>query len=143
MKKLTICKVATLFFGFLAIGMYIPMDPVSVYIRVGHMIGDIFGLLSAIFGTQWVVYQRRQDEKSAKFSPMPWFRSLLSFAFLSLSVSIKTNAQINYYANFSNIFNMYSGQCITIVGVDADKVNTVYYISRSLFREKNQENFTK
>lgn len=66
MRKLTFCKSATLFFGLLAVGVLTRLDSVNGYLRHGDMLGAALGLLSAIFGSQWVEYQRRQDEVTAK-----------------------------------------------------------------------------
>ena len=128
MKKLTVCKSATLFFGLLAVSALTRLDSVIGYLRHGDMIGAALGLLSAIFGSQWVHYQQRQDEVSAKPAWPGWLRYLLFSSLLLLIPSAETQAQpTNYIVNTSNIIPVNGGQYNTIVGVDAGKVNTGYY----------------
>lgn len=83
MKKLTICKSATLFFGILAVGILTRLDSVTGHLRHGDLIGAGLGLLSAIFGSQWVEYQRRSRFKNLSL--------LLIGSLLNLSVEAQNN----------------------------------------------------
>ncbi|WP_373331270.1 hypothetical protein [Salmonirosea aquatica] len=121
MKKLTICKSATLFFGLLAVGLLTRLDSVNEHLRHGDMIGAALGLLSAIFGSQWVEYQRRQEEASARPIWPGWLRYLL-FSGLLLILSAETQAQTNSIVKTSHIFTVNTGQPNTMVGIDAGKV---------------------
>ena len=61
MKKLTICRIATILCGLLTIAIYSMPDMTTGHLPNSKLIGVALGLLSAIFGTQWVGYQKRQD----------------------------------------------------------------------------------
>ena len=62
MKKLLVCKLATLFFGFLAIGFFAKMQTVALYLYHGDLLGAALALLSAIFGSQWIEYRKRMGK---------------------------------------------------------------------------------
>jgi len=62
MKKLLICKLATLFFGFLAVGVFAKLQTVALYLHHGDLLGAALALLSAIFGSQWIEYGKRIDK---------------------------------------------------------------------------------
>ena len=66
MKKLIVCQIATILCGLLAIVIYIRPDAI---IGNGHnhkLMAEAFGLLSAIFGTQWIEYQKRTNKTSVQ-----------------------------------------------------------------------------
>lgn len=78
MKKLIICKYATCFFGLLAVWVLTGPDTVAVYEGIpGNIMGAGLVLLGGIFGSQWVEYQRRQDEVSNLPTWPGWLRHLL------------------------------------------------------------------
>ena len=61
MKKLLVCKLATVLFGVLAVGVFSRSELVLLHLRYGDLLGASLALVSAIFGTQWVEYQKRMD----------------------------------------------------------------------------------
>ncbi len=62
--KLLLCKLATVFFGVLAVGVLSRSDLVILHLRHGDMLGVALALLSAIFGAQWIEYRNRADAAS-------------------------------------------------------------------------------
>ncbi|MFD2934867.1 hypothetical protein [Spirosoma flavum] len=67
MKKLLVCQTATILCGLLAIAIYFRPDILLIGSGRNHkLIGEAFGLLVAIFGTQWVEYQKRLNKKSVQ-----------------------------------------------------------------------------
>ena len=59
--KLFLCKLATVLFGVLAVGILARLHTVALHLHHGDMLGAALALLSAIFGTQWIEYQKRMD----------------------------------------------------------------------------------
>ncbi|MEO6286003.1 MAG: hypothetical protein ABIO93_21615 [Dyadobacter sp.] len=61
MKKLIICKLAYLFFRFLAVSVFAKFQTVALYLQHGDLLGAALALVSAIFGSQWTEYRQRMD----------------------------------------------------------------------------------
>ncbi len=59
MKKRNVCKVATIGCGLLSIAFSTHVDAPAMPGLCSQPIGLMLGLLSAIFATQWIEYQRR------------------------------------------------------------------------------------
>ncbi len=64
--KLLLCKLATLLFGVLAVGILARLHTVALYLHHGDMLGAALALLSAISGTQWIEYRKRSDITPAR-----------------------------------------------------------------------------
>ena len=77
MKKLTLCRIATILCGLLAIAIHSRPEMTIGHLPNGKLIGAALGLLGAIFGTQWVEYQKRQDAASTQPGWPTWVRRLL------------------------------------------------------------------
>jgi hypothetical protein len=95
MTKRTICKTATILFGLLAIALYAIPDITNGQVFAGQLARAALGLLSIIFGTLWVDYQKRQEALSAQPGWPIWVRRLLFSSSLFLSV-LAANAQTNW-----------------------------------------------
>lgn len=67
--KLFLCKLATLLFGVLAIGVLSRSELVMAHLRHGDMLGASLALLSAISGTQWIEYRKRTDATTSPPNP--------------------------------------------------------------------------
>lgn len=59
MKKLIVCQAATTLFGLLAFVIYFRPELLLGNVSNYKLIAAAFGLLSAIFATQWIEYQKR------------------------------------------------------------------------------------
>ena len=67
--KLLLCKLATLFFGVLAVGILSKLQTVALHLHHGDMLGASLALLSAISGTQWIEYRKRTDRTTSPPNP--------------------------------------------------------------------------
>ena len=97
MKKLTFCKTATVVSGLLAIAIYARPEMNIEQGQHDELAGAALGLISAIFGTQWVEYQKRQDAASNHPGPPAWVRWLL-FSFLFGLTMMNATAQTTWTA---------------------------------------------
>jgi|GEM_PF-2696160 len=77
MNKRNVFRLTTLLTGLLAIGVSLPTNSVSGSWPHGTHTGTALGLLSAIFATQWIEYQKRQDAVSPQPGWPGWLRRLL------------------------------------------------------------------
>jgi len=66
MKKLIVCQAATILCGLLAIALYCRTDGLAGDGYNHKLIREAFGLLSGLFATQWVEYQKRFRKNSAQ-----------------------------------------------------------------------------
>ncbi|GAB4054078.1 hypothetical protein GCM10028810_61440 [Spirosoma litoris] len=66
MKKLLVCQTATTLFGVLAVVVYVRPELIVENLHNHKLIAEAFGLLSAIFATQWIEYQKRLDKHSVR-----------------------------------------------------------------------------
>ncbi len=92
MMKRIVCKTATLLFGLLAIIIHSIPEAINGQVPDGKLIGAALGLLSAIFGSQWVEYQKRQEAVSTQAAWPIWVRRLL-FSSLVLLTAMTANTQ--------------------------------------------------
>ena len=97
MKKLILCRTATTLCGLLAIATHSRPDMTIGHLPTGKLMGAALGLLSAIFGTQWVEYQKRQDAVSTQSGWPAWVRRLLFSSLLCLT-GLTASAQTNWTA---------------------------------------------
>ncbi len=67
--KLLLCKLTTILFGVLAVGVLSRSDLMMVHLQHGDMLGAALALLSAIFGTQWIEYRKRTDATTSLSDP--------------------------------------------------------------------------
>ncbi len=95
MKKLIICKTATILCGLLAIVSQYKPELTTGPLPHANLIGLALGLLSAIFGTQWIEYQKRLDMTSVQPGLPTWIRRLLFSSLLVLTV-LTANAQTTW-----------------------------------------------
>ncbi|GAB4014412.1 T9SS type A sorting domain-containing protein [Spirosoma koreense] len=95
MKKLILCRTATILCGLLAIAIHVKPDMSVDYLLNHKLMGATLGLLSAIFGTQWIEYRKRQDAVSSQPGWPSWIRRLLFSSLLGLT-GLTANAQTNW-----------------------------------------------
>lgn len=77
MNKRNVCRLATVLSGLLAIVIHTRIEPVIWQWPTNKLMGAALGLFSAIFGTQWIEYQKRQDAVSSQPGWPGWLRRLL------------------------------------------------------------------
>ncbi|MBC3788759.1 hypothetical protein [Spirosoma utsteinense] len=77
MKKRNLCKLLTLSCGLLALILHIATDFINWAGHDARPIGIALGLVSAIFGAQWVEYQKRLDATASQPGWPVWLRRLL------------------------------------------------------------------
>lgn len=91
MNKLILCRTATILCGLLAITFLTRPDT-----STGHhdkLTGAALALISAIFGTQWGEYQKRQEATSTRLNKGSRLRRL--FGGLPGMTVLTTNVQMN------------------------------------------------
>jgi hypothetical protein len=77
MNKRILCKMLTLLCGLFALSFALVPNFVLGHGHEARPIGIALGLLSAIFGAQWVEYQKRLDASSDQPGWPGWLRRLL------------------------------------------------------------------
>ncbi|MVM29138.1 T9SS type A sorting domain-containing protein [Spirosoma sp. HMF4905] len=82
MNKLIVCQISTILCGLSAIVIHSRADMVSN----SKLIGAALGLLSAIFGTQWIEYRKRQDVGAAQSGWSAWIRRFLFSCLFGLTM---------------------------------------------------------
>ena len=97
MKKLFVCKIATILFGLLAIAIQYKPELTMGYVPHANLIGAALGLLGAIFGSQWIEYRKRLEVTSVQPGFPTWIRRLL-FSSLVLLTAVTANAQTTWTA---------------------------------------------
>lgn len=95
MNKRNVCRTATLLCGLLAILIHTQSDTGLSPWPTNKLMGAALVLLSAIFGTQWVEYQKRHDATSDQPGTPAWLRRLL-FSSLLLLTMTGANAQTTW-----------------------------------------------
>ncbi len=71
------CRLATILCGLVAIGLSSQLGLVTWPWPENQPVGLVPGLLSAIFGTQWIHYQKRLDTALNRSHWPGWLRRLL------------------------------------------------------------------
>ncbi|CAN5159328.1 hypothetical protein BH09BAC4_BH09BAC4_05180 [soil metagenome] len=130
MKKLTVCRTATILCGLLAIAIHAKPDMTIVHLSNHKLIGAALGLISAIFATQWIEYKKRQDAVSTQPGWSGWVRRLLYCSLLGLTV-LTAGAQTNWTAqpqlpNRYSLFDMAygAGRYVTVGDYGLVRVST-------------------
>lgn len=77
MEKRNVCRMATILFGLFAIAISIRVDMVTWQWQDDKPMGAVLGLISVIFATQWIHYQKRIDSTTSQPSVPNWLRRLL------------------------------------------------------------------
>ncbi|GAB3800799.1 hypothetical protein GCM10028819_26820 [Spirosoma humi] len=95
MKKLILCRIATILCGLLAVVIHAKPDMSVGHLPNPELMGAALGLLSAIFGTQWIEYRKRQDVVSTQPGWPAWVRRLLFSCLLGLT-ALGANAQTKW-----------------------------------------------
>ncbi|WP_020602272.1 putative Ig domain-containing protein [Spirosoma spitsbergense] len=87
MNKRNLCRTATVLCGLLALIIYTRPETGIGHWPTDKLMGASLGLLSAIFGTQWIEYQKRQDTASSQPGTPGWVRRLLFSGLLLLTMT--------------------------------------------------------
>lgn len=85
MNKRNVCRTSTILSGLLAIILYTRPYTIGGQMSADNLLGVALGLLSAIFGSQWIEYQKRQDTVAVQPAWPVWLRRLLFGGLLLLS----------------------------------------------------------
>ena len=77
MEKRNVCRLATILCGLFAIMISTRIDMVTWQWQDDRPMGLALGVLSAIFATQWLHYQKRLDAAAGQLRWPTWLRRLL------------------------------------------------------------------
>ncbi|AKD54212.1 hypothetical protein [Spirosoma radiotolerans] len=77
MEKRNVCRTATILCALFALAISVRVDMITWQWQEDKPMGAALGMLSIIFASQWVHYQKRIDSTKAQSRFPDWLRRLL------------------------------------------------------------------